>query len=118
MSQRSFTRAHQKKSQKKQDMSQEQQPSVQAMVWYRKEHWETLKKLFADGEQLPPSYADWLQRAEEMAAEAQRQGDVVLKVYIEPEPFAEWCRNKGCVMNSEARSQLAIEVAQSQSFAL
>ncbi len=88
------------------------------MVWYREEHWETLKKLFADGEQLPVNYEQWLQRAEEMAAQAQAQGDVVLKVYIEPEPFAKWCRNKGCLMNSEARSQLAIEVAQQQSFSL
>ena len=94
------------------------QPMLQAMVWYKEEHWETLKTLFADADQLPKTYSDWLQRAEEMKAQVQAAGDVVIKVYIDPETFPAWCRHKGLAMDAEARSQLAIEVAQSQSFSI
>ncbi|MGB5230792.1 MAG: hypothetical protein WBN83_04655 [Desulfoprunum sp.] len=94
------------------------QPMLQAMVWYREEHWETLKKLFTDADRLPKTYGDWLQRAEEMKTQVQAAGDIVIKVYIDPETFPAWCRHKGLAMDAEARSQLAIEVAQSQSFSL
>ncbi len=88
------------------------------MVWYREEHWATLKQMFDDGDLLPASFADWLARAEKMKADAESAGDAVIKVYIDPQTFPQWCASKGLPMNSEARSQLAIEVAQAQSFSL
>lgn len=120
MSQRKFKRAKQK-AQKNIIESQgnmEHQPTVQAMVWYKKEHWDTLKQIFSDADRLPRTYDDWLARAEEMKSQIQAQGDVVLKVFIDPDTFPEWCEKKGIEMDAEARSQLAIEVAQAQSFTL
>jgi hypothetical protein len=95
-----------------------QQPTVQAMVWYREEDWDTLKTLFADAHLLPKTYADWLARAEDMKARVQADGDIVIKVFIDPETFPAWCTKKGLPMDAEARSQLAIEMAQAQSFSL
>lgn len=120
MSQRKFKRAKEKSSKPAQgpQPAPDHQPSVQAMVWYKKEHWDTLREMFADGDMLPKSYQDWEQRAEKMKADAQQAGDAVIKVYIDPETFPQWCKEKGLEMNSEARSQLAIEVAQEQSFSL
>lgn len=120
MSQRKFNRAHQKSSKSKAEAPQgtAEQPSIQAMVWYKEEHWDILKEMFTDGHMLPPSYQEWLKRAEAMQADAQAAGDAVIKVYIDPETFPAWCKEKGVEMNSEARSQLAIEVAQSQSFSI
>lgn len=118
MSQRKFNRAQQKQKKEQPASQPEHQPSVQAMVWYKEEHWESLKEMFVDGDRLPLSYADWLERAEQMKAQAQAEGDAVIKVFIDPETFPEWCRKKGLEMDSEARSQLAIEVAQEQSFSL
>lgn len=120
MSQRKFQRAQQKsqKSSHTPTPAENHQPSIQAMVWYKEEHWDTLKKLFADGDMLPLSYQDWLTRAEAMKADVEAAGDAVIKVYIDPETFPEWCEKKGLPMNSEARSQLAIEVAQAQSFSI
>lgn len=88
------------------------------MVWYREEDWDTLKGLFADAHLLPKTYNDWLKRAEEMKTKVQAAGDVVIKVFIDPETFPAWCEKKGIAMDAEARSQLAIEVAQAQSFSL
>lgn len=120
MSQRKFNRAKQKgKKPNKEHVSDPvRQPSVQAMVWYKEEDWPILKEMFVDGDMLPKNYEDWLQRAEEMKKQAQAEGDAVIKVFIDPETFPLWCQKKGLEMNGEARSQLAIEVAQAQSFSL
>lgn len=120
MSQRKFQRARQKskKPGRRTSTAQENQPSIQAMVWYKEEDWQQLKEMFVDGEKLPESYEAWLARAEEMKEQAQAAGDAVIKVYIDPETFPEWCEKKGVAMDAEARSRLAIEVAQAHSFSL
>lgn len=118
MSQRKFQRAQSKAKSKKKEPSSEHQPSVQAMVWYKKEDWDRLQEIFVDSHLLPKSYDDWLNRAEEMKEKVQNQGDAVIKVFIDPETFPEWCEKKGLQMDAEARSTLAIEVAQAQSFTL
>ncbi len=92
------------------------EPSLQAMVWYKEEHWDTLMKLFSDSHLLPKNYADWLIRAEEMVKKVEAGGDVVLKVFIDPETFPAWCKEKGKEMDSNARADLAIEVATQQNF--
>ncbi len=121
MSQRKFKRAQQKTkkcSGKEAQQVPERQPSVQAMVWYREEDWETLIAMFADAEMLPRTYEAWLERAHEMQEKVQAEGDAVIKVYIDPETFPKWCKEKDLPMNAEARAQLAIEVAQTQTFSL
>lgn len=100
--------------------TQQEAPSrpatLRAMVWYKEEHWQTLRDLFVDTDQLPLSFEDWSVRAEAKKDEVEAMGDQVIKVFIDPETFPEWCEKKNLPMNSEARAQLAIEVAQSQSF--
>jgi hypothetical protein len=91
-------------------------PSIQAMVWYKKEDWDQLMVLFPDSHLLPPSYDNWLNRAEEMKTQVEASGDVVIKVFIDPETFPAWCKEQGKEMNSESRAELAIQVAQAQSF--
>lgn len=118
MSQRKFKRAQQRtrKTEKETQAKTDHQPMVQALVWYKKEDWEALREMFTDTERLPLTYEDWLQRAEAMKAQVQADGDAVIKVYIDPETFPQWCEKKGLEMDAEARSQLAIEMAQAQSF--
>ncbi|HIP83792.1 MAG TPA: hypothetical protein EYH19_09575 [Desulfocapsa sulfexigens] len=93
-----------------------QEPTIQAMVWYKEEHWDTLIKLFADSHLLPKSYSDWLLKAEEMVKKVEASGDLVMKVFIDPETFPAWCKEKGKEMDMHARTELAIEVATQQSF--
>ncbi len=93
-----------------------QGPTLQAVVWYKKEDWDTLMELFPDRHLLPPTYEDWLTRAEEMVKKVEGSGDVVMKVFIDPETFPAWCTEQGREMNSEARADLAIQVAQQKSF--
>jgi hypothetical protein len=94
----------------------EEGPAIQAMVWYKEEDWDTLMALFTDSHLLPPSYAEWLKRAEEMQKKVEGSGDLVMKVFIDPETFPAWCKEKGKEMDSAARADIAIEVATQQSF--
>lgn len=98
--------------------SPQRDPVLQAMVWYKEEHYAELLSIFIDAELLPPLYADWLDRAEKTKAEAEASGDQVIKVFIDPESFPHWCRDKNIEMDAEARTRLALEVAQAQSFTL
>jgi hypothetical protein len=94
------------------------QPSLQAMVWYKEEHYPELLKLFDDADLLPPKYQDWLTRAEEKKAEVEAAGDQVMKVFIDPQTFLEWCDKKNLPKDASARTELALEVAQARSFSL
>ncbi len=94
------------------------EPMIQAMVWYKEEDWEELLTIFSDAHLLPKTYADWLEKAEEAFETIQKGGDTVLKVFIDPVTFQEWCTEKGKKTDAEARTQLAIEVAQAQAFSI
>ncbi len=94
------------------------QPLLQAMVWYKEEHYPELLALFDDTELLPPTYSDWLARAEDKKAEVEAAGDQVMKVFIDPETFPEWCEKKNLSKDANARAELALEVAQARSFSL
>ncbi len=120
MSQRKFSRSRDKaKAQKvKTEQDHNHPPSIQALVWYKEDDWARLKEMFTDGHMLPVTYDDWLKRAEAMLEEISGQGDIGMKVYIDPETFPAWCKEKGVEMNGESRSQMAIEVAQAKSFSL
>lgn len=97
---------------------QHQEPMIQAMVWYREEHYHQLLSIFDDAELLPPLFTDWLDRAEKKKVEVEAAGDQVIKVFVDPETFPQWCAEKKLKMDANARSQLAIEVAQAQTFTL
>ncbi len=94
------------------------QPMLQAMVWYREEDYERLLEIFDDRDQLPPTFQNWLARAEEKKAEVEAAGDQVIKVFIDPETFPKWCEEKKLPKDANARSELAIEAAKMQAFHL
>ncbi len=92
--------------------------ALQAMVWYKKEDWDTLMTIFTDTHLIPPSYEAWLKLAEQHLISLQNQGVKVVKVYIDPETFPAWCKEKGREPNAEARTDLALEVVNAQAFSL
>lgn len=106
------------KKERKQEPAPRREPMLQAMVWYKEEHYVQLLSIFDDADLLPPLYTDWLNRAEKKKAEVEAAGNQVIKVFIDPQTFPEWCTEKNIKMDADARSQLALEVAQAQSFAM
>jgi hypothetical protein len=81
---------------------------MDAVTWYRDElTYEAFKKACADPEQFPPTYAEWLRRAEEGTKEAQRQGVVLRKAHYTVEEFLAWCKVHSKRADRMARSQFA-----------
>jgi hypothetical protein len=81
------------------------------MAWYEREDYEKLKKLFTDGGNLPATYDQWFQKAEDGLAKLRRDGYIVVKAYINPQTFAEWCRIRGLNVNADGRIRFAAEFA-------
>jgi len=81
------------------------------IAWYKKEDYETLKRLFADGDNLPTTYDDWLNTAERLLKQLRRDGQAFQKVYIDPDTFPSWCAARGLEMNAEARTRFSAESA-------
>lgn len=96
--------------------SQDHEPELQVMTWYNKADWITLKELFTDAQQLPPTYDDWLQKAEATIKEIESNGDLIVKVTIDTVLFPAWCKEKNRPMDAEARTTFAIEAVQKQQF--
>lgn len=114
----SKTVAKMKEKKAGQEQPTQQQPMLQAMVWYKEEHYQQLLALFDDAELLPRTYADWLARALSKKAEVEAAGDQVMKVYIDPETFPAWCAERNLPKDANSRAELALEVAQANSFSL
>ncbi|MGU3538897.1 hypothetical protein [Methylobacterium sp. A54F] len=87
-------------------------PRCVGLAWYRAEHYEDLRALLADGERLPTRYDAWLVSAVQVEGEVRRSGVEVVRVLIEPGPFAAWCRRHGLALDGAARARFASEAAQ------
>ncbi len=91
-------------------------PMIQAMVWYREEDWQHLLNIFSDVHLLPTTYGEWLVKANQNLEKAKESGDVVVKVFIDPEVFPDWCKKRSKQADAEARTQFAIDEVTKQQF--
>jgi hypothetical protein len=62
-----------------------------------------LQQLFDDGDKMPPSWKEWLKMAEEMEQRLMAYGHVVLRVYIDPARFSDWCAAQNTSLGSAGR---------------
>jgi hypothetical protein len=62
-----------------------------------------------DAEKMQDSHAAWLRDAMAMAERLRQSGLEVVWVDVEPESFSRWCRGRGILNDSEARSRYAAE---------
>jgi hypothetical protein len=83
--------------------------SIVGVAWYKKEDYETLKRLFTDGENLPETYDEWLKKAEGRLDEFRRNGQAFQKVYIDPDTFPAWCASRGIDIDAKARTRFSAE---------
>jgi len=44
---------------------------------------------------MPSKWEDWLKAAEKMEKEVLQAGNVVERIYIDPNTFPDWCRANG-----------------------
>ena len=82
---------------------------VVPVVWYREEDYEKIKSISDDAYALPAAYGKWLANAEYGLQDFTTKGYTVEKVYLDPDIFLAWCRERGLNINAEARIQFAGE---------
>jgi len=84
---------------------------VIGVVWYKEEDYPILKELFEDGDTLPDSYSEWLEKAQNLFNQLIQRGFTPIKVYINPDTFPKWCIERGHSLNAKARTAYANFVA-------
>ena len=87
------------------------QVKAMGMVWYRQEDYQRCKAMFTDGSKLADTFDEWLTAAQTGYDKFDRQGMKVVKAYIDPDTFPEWCRTHHQEMNAQGRGAFANECA-------
>jgi hypothetical protein len=68
-----------------------------------------LLALFEDGNKMPRTWKKWLKIAEEMERGLKAYGHVVMRVYIDPKTFPDWCAAHGTSPGREGRKKFVAE---------
>lgn len=84
------------------------------IAWYRAEDYDAARRIMADGDQFPATFHEWRMKAEAAEKREQRRGQTVVRVYIDPETFADWCRARRLNVDAQARMKFASATAKEQ----
>jgi hypothetical protein len=80
-------------------------PPAVGAYWIKEEDYAALLELFADGAKMPRTWSEWLKMAEEMERGLKAYGHVVMRVYIDPSTFPDWCTAHGTSPGGEGRKR-------------
>jgi hypothetical protein len=83
--------------------SEDKPPPAVGAYWIKEEDYPALLQLFDDVDKMPPNWKEWLKMAEEMEQGLKAYGHVVLRVYIDPATFPDWCAAHGTSPGSAGR---------------
>lgn len=89
----------------------QQLPVVIGMVWYKPEHYGAILGIMTDSNHLPRTFHEWRMKAETGEKQRRRAGQIVVRAFIDPETFPDWCRAKGLNVDAQARVAFANEIA-------
>lgn len=81
------------------------------MVWYAAEDFIQAKAVMKDGHTLHRTHAEWEAAATTGERELSGKGVKVVRAYIKPSEFVEWCRAHGHDVDSKGRTEFANWVA-------
>jgi hypothetical protein len=88
--------------------SDDRLPGV-GVYWIKEEDYGPLLKIFEDGGRMPPTWKEWLKMAEEMERGLKAYGHPVMRVYIDPNTFPDWCAAHGTSPGREGRKRFVAE---------
>jgi hypothetical protein len=63
--------------------------------WYRRDNYRRVLEVMADHEKLPTTFDKWQGRAEMAERQLKREGQLVFRVPLDADEFAQWCRGNG-----------------------
>jgi hypothetical protein len=76
---------------------------IYGLPWYRLKDYATIRRIMADGHNLPYSFAIWRLSAKHGEKRLKQDGKMVVRVLIDPEAFRRWCEAHSLDLNSTAR---------------
>jgi hypothetical protein len=86
-------------------------PPVVALPWYHRDDYSALLVLFSDPDKLPSTFEAWLEHAEGVERQFLEAGFGVARIWIRPEAFAAWCKQRNLSPDQRARLTFANEAA-------
>lgn len=75
------------------------------LPWYSREDYPRIRDMMIDRHNLAPAYDSWLAAAENNENVGRQAGLEITRIIIEPDAFAQWCRDKGLEPGGAARMQ-------------
>jgi hypothetical protein len=79
---------------------------VSPVVWYPSaEDFDAIRSASLDADELPATYAGWLDLAEEVFGRMLARGHTAFRAEMRAEDFIPWCRARQLKIDSSARSQ-------------
>ena len=86
-------------------INEDARPPVVGVYWIDEVDYPALRRIFEDGDKMPPTWKDWLKMAEEMKRGLESYGHPVMRVRIDPSTFSDWCDAEGTEPSREARKR-------------
>ena len=82
---------------------------VMGVAWYRREQWQRLREISADGDELGATHEEWERNAEKSLREMLKAGMYPEKVEIDVEELLHWCNEQDRPVDAGARAQYTAE---------
>lgn len=74
------------------------------IAWFRDElTYRQALSIFTDSRNMPATYADWKALIKREFEEIKHEGNIALRVDIDPNTFTDWCSVRGFLANSQGR---------------
>jgi len=62
--------------------------------WYRREEYALIREIMDDRDTLPLNFDEWEKNAESERAAAKREGVTLIPVFLDPDEFFTFCKEK------------------------
>ncbi|MDO8544888.1 MAG: hypothetical protein Q7S40_30960 [Opitutaceae bacterium] len=79
--------------------------TIMGIGWYKKEHWEHLKRISVDQDTLEHTWDEWAENAEQKMVQLIKDGHNVQKVPVDVLELELWCRARGKPCDGAARAE-------------
>ena len=78
-----------------------------AIAWLRRDQYELLRALSADGESLEQTYDEWEMEVLKRKHDFESNGFVVHRIEVELNALVSWCKSEGRALDGKARAEYA-----------
>jgi len=83
---------------------------VGILVFKDESQYRKAREMFTDSKDMPATFEDWKTLVKRELEEIRRAGNVAIRADFDPETFLDWCRSRGFMPDSQARTAFAEHV--------